>query len=382
MSALSSPVLSWLKARAKGLKGSFEPDMIEAASGPLGGGWSVVPTTGLLPATGSNSGMLEQFQRRAGVARPEAMQDFRRAEWFAIAADAPTHLPIVTVPDADVDAKGRVIVEHPIPGTLYAREAGPGLWGQMPIQWVRSPAMGVPAWLVRAPSGKVFMVLDKPRPRTEPLTADAFWKWAYAEGMAEAAQAALPSKAQEAATARAEAVKKGMGTCGVCFETHALHTRSHTLVQHGYKMRKTPWSHGHAGMIKDTGDCFGVQYLPFETSPNATAHYAQHLAKLAHAYADKADQWEAGQHSQIRLLHTKPAWGGRETVEEVPPHVAPVSSARQSQHVEVIGPDHPTWAARVARKVADLRDQSATYTESSRWYANAAAAWPAYPEGL
>jgi hypothetical protein len=305
-------------------------------------------------------------------------EDTPREGWWAISRGAADRLPIVVT---EADAKGRADVAHPAPGTLYVTaEPEPGQWGQGPlILWVRAPSVGVTAWRITAPSGKAMLVLDKPRGDSEPLKADAFWKWAYAEGLSAAAEAALPTKAQEEAAKRAEAVAKGLGTCGVCFQAHSLHVKSGFLVQHGYQMVGGT-GHGHFGMQKGSGDCFAVGWQPFEKSPAATQAWGEECARRAASLIKNARAWEAGEHRQMWLLHTKPQWG-RETVQECSHYTLPVSNGRQSQRVEEIGPSHPEWAPRVARKVREMREQAAAHAAASEWYRRAAKAWPAYPEG-
>lgn len=385
----TGPLLAWLKARAKKLKGAFDPALLEEAVPYLGDGWKVARASGLLHVNGTSYDALRRLQELAGVGgeanahtkRESAYampgyEDTPRHGWWAISRGAPNRLPIVRV---EADSKGRPLVEHPVPGTLYATaEPEPGQWGQGPlILWVKSPAIGVPAWAVRAPSGRAMLVLDKPRGRGEPLTADAFWKWAYSEGLAEAAQAALPTKAQEEAAAREEAVAKGLGTCGVCFRAHSIHTKSGVLVQHGYAMTGGH-GHGHFGMFKAGGDCFGVGWQPFEKSPDATRAWGEECARRSASLAESARAWEAGEHARMWLLHTKPQWG-RPTVQECSQYTLPVSDGRQTQRVEEIGPTHPEWAPRVAHKVREMREQSAAYAASSRWYEKAAKGWPAFP---
>lgn len=386
--AFSAEVLAWFRARAKGLKGAFDADLVRLTLAHLPG-WSIETTAGLLHVNETSYDVLRRFQTLAGIrgedrygkpTEAEAMQDpwEGRESWWAISRGASDKVSIALV--SETDRKGRPLVERPMPGVLYVTSGPtPGQWGQGPlILWVRSPAIGVTAWRVTAPSGASMLVLDKPRHDREPLKADAFWKWAYAEGLSGAAQAALPTKAQEEAAARAEAVAKGLGTCGVCFQSHALHTKSGVLVQHGYAMTGGH-GHGHFGMQKAGGDCFGVSWQPFEKSPNATQAWGAYCARRALRLAESARAWEAGEFNKMWLLHTKPQWG-QATVQECGQYTLPVSNGRQSQRVEEIGPDHPEWGTRVAAKVASLRERSAAEAATSAWYLKAAKAWPAYPE--
>lgn len=381
-------VLGWLKARANARKGAFDPDLFAQAT-PFLSGWSITPSTALVSVNGNTYDSLRRLQELAGVrekangkfASPYAMGGYKntpRDGWWAISRSAPDHLPIEVVPEDD---KGRPYVARPVAGTLYVTtEPEPGQWGQGPlILWVRAPAIGVPAWIIRAPDGRTLAVQDKPRGRNEPIAADGVWKWAYAAGLADAARAALPTPEQERAAERAEAIKKGLGSCGVCFNLHALHTRSGLLVQHGYSMAGGHGhGHGHHGMWKAGGDCFGVGWRPYEKSNSATEAWAEECALRSTRLLDSAREWEEGKHTRIWLLHTETSWGPP-TVHECGPGTIPMADGRKTQRIEVIGPDHKEWASRVAHKVREMRAQSVSYAEMSRRYAEIAKGWPAFP---
>jgi hypothetical protein len=367
-------LLIWLKARAQAKKGVFDPVMFEAAIPYLGDGWRITTTTGLMRQNGS-SNVLEGLLYAAGLRRrhPGAWQEYapNTAWWAVTPADADSVLRIVTVPARDV-GPGGVTVDRPDPGVVYVSDQGRGTWGNAITLRLKQPSVGVVAWQIRAPDGATTEVYDKPRPAADPLKADAFWKWAYAHGLDAAARAALPSQAQEKEAQHREAVAKGLGTCGVCFAVHAKHTRG-SIVQHGYTMAGGGF-HGHLGMYKTSGDCFGVGYPAFEASPAATLEYAVRLGQSAEAAAQDAEDWESGKHTRLHVFQRH----GTTTLEDLPPYSIPPQDAR----VITIGPDDPSWARRVAKRAVEARNRSAGLANASAWYAEVAQRWPAYPPGL
>lgn len=377
MQTLSAPagnLLIWLKARAQAKKGTFDPVMLEAAIPYLGDGWQIAESTGLMRQNGS-SNVLEGLLLAAGLRRrhPGAWQEYEpNTAWWAVTpADADSVIRVVTVPARDVGPSG-VTVNHPEPGVVYVSDQARGTWGNATTLRLKQPSVGVVAWQVRAPDGATTWVYDKPRPAGEPLKADAFWKWAYAHGLSADAGAALPSRAQEREAQHREAVAKGLGTCGVCFAVHAKHSRG-SIVQHGYTMAGGGF-HGHLGMYKTSGDCFGVGYPAFEASPAATQEYAARLDLSAKAAAQDALDWESGKHTRMRVFQRL----GTKTLEDLPPGMLPPRDAQ----VTTIGPDDPSWARRVTKRIAEAQNRSADLAKASAWYASVAQNWPAYPPGL
>lgn len=302
------------------------------------------------------------------------------------------------------------------PGVLYAttrivRKSWPSPWkaGET-VYDARVPAghlwIAVPSYRVTVPGSEPLLVLPyyRSRPGEEVRAVSATDLATLSAGAArdadngesrktararivELASTALgmltPEQEKEASKRRRVAEKaqqKGYGTCGVCFGAHALHTKSRVLVQHGYTMGGSGWGHGHEGMFKAGGDCFGVGWLPFEISPAATKAWSDHLARWARENAAQADQWASGVHTAMYFLVTPrdPQRGiYRDSRREVGSHAAP--DERKGEKLVTMTPANAEWSTLVAAKVRELRERSHAQAESSAAYAKAAANWPAFP---
>jgi hypothetical protein len=384
---LTPSVSSWIVARAKRLKGTFDPDVAATALSPMG--WTVTAETALFPVNGTTYDALRLAQEAAGIAHRDAyaMPSYRDGEegQWAVAPDIAQRMTVRVVP---MDKRGKLTVARPEAGTVYVgAEPRPGQWGDGPmVTYLQNPAIGVVAWRVTSPDGDSAVVVDKPRHKSDPIKADAFWKWAYGKGLQAVCAAQVPAiEAVEKARRRAEAVAKGLGTCGVCFGVHAVHTHG-AVVQHGYRMGGATWGHGHNGMCKVSGDCYGVGHLSFEKSSHVTALYGEILHGRGKRFAETADRWEAGEVTRpVWVLFTQ-AWGRRT---EEPSFLSPPRGKTYEefepgprQRKEQVGPGHAFWPWVVETTVKSLRAESAQLLAAADWYAKAAAGWPAYPEGV
>lgn len=304
-------IVAWLRARARKSGGAFDADLAEAAFRHMPG-WTITPTTTLLYV---NANTNDAVRHTINAENHYALvaEDYAQKGWWHF--EGAEGVQFVKVPG---DAKGKPVVDDPIPGTFYVTD-GPkdGMWGSTPTKRVKSPAIGVAAWVVKAPNGASTLVTDKPRSPSEPLTADSFWKWAYASatydratgithgatGLDTAAAAALP--AVEAAVPRAAiltAHPHGYDTCSVCFGSHALAKNEKvkdaginpetgkpwvTIMDHGY--RRPGWGY-------NVEPCPGTRYPPYPASPAGTKAYLRGLEAAAAGIPTWIEALKAGAH--------------------------------------------------------------------------------------
>lgn len=326
-------VASWLRARARKGGGAFDADLAEAAFRHMPG-WSITPTTTLIYVNANTNDAVRHTLGK-GSSYALVAEDYTQKGWWHF--EGAEDVQFVKVPG---DAKGKPIVDDPVPGTFYVTD-GPrdGKWGSTPTKRVKSPAIGVAAWVVKAPNGASTLVTDKPRSPGEPLTADSFWKWAYASatfdratgathgatGLDTAAAAALP--AAEAAIpldAVRTAHPHGYDTCSVCFGSHALATNVGvkdagidpetgkpwiTVMDHGY--RRPGWGY-------NVEPCPGTRYPPYPASPAGTKAYLRGLEAAAAGIPAWIETLKAGAHPNgsrvevtVKAYSTDPKTGKR-----------------------------------------------------------------------
>lgn len=350
----------WFKSRAKGLKGIFDAQQVGQAFWFLDG-WKIRPKVGILKITDVNK---EQMEYRLGTSGSIfATQDYEKKQYFHVFASSgiPSNLPVVIDPHP----------ANPIPGTVYVSSDPvftPGTEYLRAKITIERPMLALDGYEITAPSGKTFHLLQTHRE----IKPDGFWKWAYAEGLAKAAQAALPSETELKARKAAEAERKGKGTCGVCFGLYAVH-QGGGMVQHGYRMAGGGRGFGHEGMFKAGGDCYGVGFQPWEKSVAATEAYAKHLLRAAGQVELLIENYKAGKfQGPIHVLVSR--WDGEKEVG--PSHKA---NERWGERIETRTPDHADWGrwldARIKKEEAyhiDLMKQVDTYNKI-------AAKWPEYP---
>lgn len=284
-------LMPWLKTRARKLKGTFDPAVVELALAHLPG-WRIRETTTLLPVNGTTSSGIRDHleQRHRGQPKqPERINylspdDRQPWVWYA-SLDVFDPTQIFPVP---VDKKGKMNVESPVVGAVYVSpdtiiSMGPEKGKirhsenrfRFPVYVLYYPHYGVRAWVVTAPDGAEATILDRPRyGRNTPISGDGLWKWAYEHGLHTDAARLLPSiEEQERQRLLREAAAKGRGTCQICWGTRSLHTVSGALVQHGYQMDMRHATYGHLGAMKGTGDCEGTGFLPWERDKSRAEWY-------------------------------------------------------------------------------------------------------------
>lgn len=326
-------IVAWLRARARKSGGAFDADLAEAAFQHMPG-WTITPTTTLLYVNANTNDAVRHTISAKNHYALVAEDYTQKGWWHFEGAEGVQFVKVLG------DAKGKPVVDDPIPGTFYVTD-GPkdGMWGSTHTKRVKSPAIGVAAWVVKAPNGASTLVTDKPRSPSEPLIADAFWKWAYASatydratgithgatGLDTAAAAALP--AVEAAVPRAAiltAHPHGYDTCSVCFGSHALAKNEKvkdaginpetgkpwvTIMDHGY--RRPGWGY-------NVEPCPGTRYPPYPASPAGTKAYLRGLEAAAAGIPTWIEALKAGAHPDgsrvevtVKAYATDPKTGKR-----------------------------------------------------------------------
>lgn len=158
------------------------------------------------------------------------------------------------------------------------------VFGETPPTVVMLPRLlrAEAAVIVTAPSGNTFPLFRSDAshvgdPETSVIDAPAFWKFGYAEGLADTAEAMLENI--DEITMREATSKAGMkdlsntGECQFCVNTQKLepnpardgsHGRwAHTMVHHGFDYPESQgWRGGTLGQRR--GSCPGVGWRPYE----------------------------------------------------------------------------------------------------------------------
>jgi hypothetical protein len=319
---------AWLKARAAKRMGTFDPALTAAVFRFLASGWGVEAATTTIPyPVAWTEGKWRYVYRRDGIAEQAR----------------------VVTPDA----KGRPDVADPEPGAVYV--AAPFQPHDAHYDRVPSPVLvGVPAWAFRAPDGATFTLPDRRgERRRDPISGDAFYKWAYEHGLAAEAARALP--AAEAAVPRAATVQEGLdrGTCPVCFGSHALAPKQRHVLDHAYTR---------PGYGENVQPCAGAEWPAYEASSAGTEAFLRGL----HAHREALERWlrelAAGRRADGPLVFTVQVYvldaHGKRIREE---------HERRRQlfgewavKAEKVGPDDPRWPAVRAQTTrqaeAELRE--------------------------
>lgn len=177
-----------------------------------------------------------------------------------------------------------------------------------------------------------------------------------------------------------EMVSRGFVTCGICFRAIGPTARGY-VSSHGYRMGGGGWGHGHQGMHKDTGDCFGAGWTPWQIDHNAATAWVRRLEGRIPHLMEQVRLWREEDTSlgdsfrvvRLRDGSVRPAnvWGG-ENLDD------PTSLPRGAEAVAVER-GSPGWRTicriRLTGAEGDLR---ATQDEIT-FYQGAIRGWPALP---
>lgn len=248
---------AWLKKRATGALGEFDPDVFEALiRAGLLPGWQIRRVVAGRRVNG-NYWPDEVFGKHGGVFFPEggearAYNSAQRAqtEYAALRAKILGPLPVP---------------EDGVPGALYG-EVGPLVSTGDPNTFKFKLEHAIEGIRLTAPDGES---KDVPLPPTP-----AIWKWVYSKGLAQTAVATLPEAERRVPPPR-QVAKVTDRTCPICFQRVGLLANG-TIALHGYAFPGHQYRLGHG--------CPGGQEDPWEVSPEATKRYTGALrGALQHA---------------------------------------------------------------------------------------------------
>lgn len=355
---------NWLRARARGQKGELVLDTLTAALGGLG--WSVEEQADadLVHINGSNTGLLEDLFRQAKKGTYYSIYpDYDDATRWAFPADVGALIETEVVA-APVGKAKKIEVAHPVQDVLYTSiPPTAGLWGSSPILWTQHTAVGVRAWVVTAPNGDTFHIQRWPRVDTL-RPGDGFWKWAYAHGLREQAQEALPdAEAAIAAPALLIVHPRGYNACSVCFGSHAL-TNAQRIMDHGY--RRPLWGY-------NVDPCPGRGYHPYPDACTGTQAYLADLLARAgslYTYGVRLDQRDPTLEFSVMVTLMK---GDTPIPETNPARKALYGPHKVQQETVTFG--DPRWGALVDRTQRSVLTELGTLWQAIPFYRAAVRCW-------
>ena len=349
--AAAKDVAGWLKARAKGTKGAFDPELMDAVFAAWLPGWSIRETTGLVRLTGAMIGLYD-----VGLESPRTDEgpwtyyapgsSGGRRDWRHRLAqplsDEPVGVPVVEEKEKGKKGKVRLDVAEPLPGTIYAVKttSGEAKDGRAAIFLQPPVAIGVRAWEVQAPSGETTVVLDAPRrDRDDPVTSDAFWKWAAGQDLTKQAAAVAPLAEASIPRASSATGTKAMrrNYCQACFRDVAVYPGSGLVVAHNYRR---------PGFGYIVQNCGGADWQPYADSCEWLRPRIPHEAQRVTQFVHRIQEYRADRGTITVLVHARDERGRK---------VQETDAARKArfgdwQVTEVlVTPMHPQWV--------EVRDQ-------------------------
>jgi len=130
----------------------------------------------------------------------------------------------------------------------------------------------------------------------------------------------MPTYEDERREKTAPRTRDNTGTCPCCFRNIKLKARSGNqhpiIVLHGYQ--RPGWGTIH-------GSCIGVDFPPFELSPEGTKHLVKMLTRTAEDEESYLRRLKAG---EVTELHEKDGFGGLKTKKVTPETEGPVKWQR------------------------------------------------------
>lgn len=305
-------LVAWLKGRARGLKGALDMRELPAFLAALG--WTVEETTGLFTVTGANGYDLgyhddyhfkgrfstnasDELRHLGAELASDPQMDMGAAKRLRSRIQAKLHDLYVQMPS---DKKGKWVLPQgmePAVGKVYCAEYPAPILGshrsdEPPNRvFLYSPAIGVRAWQITAPDGSTFKQLAHPRTSRE-ITGDAFYKWAYAHGLKEAAAAMLP-QTEASVPAALDSEGWGRNLCQACFRGHSLTPKTHVMVDHGY--RRFGWGY-------NVNPCAGTDWPSYAVSCELTRTIAESYVRAYRAKLARMVELQAGRDERGPLV--------------------------------------------------------------------------------
>jgi hypothetical protein len=359
----------WLKARARKLAGSFDPDVVVGAFRFLPG-WRIEETVTFYPVTYTTSDAVSRWITALdgrGISHFDVGPSNQGPRWFDVRVNSWRDPATRAMVPADIaglarlvdrvrvvgaDTKGKPTLPATADtGTLYTAQMQRGESGI--ALSLRGIVLGVRGWTFTAPDGASFTLPEKPHDAHDAIDGGAVYRWAYEHGLNAQAEAAIPTAEAAVPLARTGGAEDwSRNLCQVCFRAHALTPLRGVLVDHGH--RRPGWGY-------NVQPCRGSGVVSYAASATTTALEAEVMVRTLHnLHADYAVLAAGGADVVFDVkvyTRTPDGWKVRETDE-----------ARRRRygewrtHDERVDRTHPLWATvrqtqmqQIARSIRGLQ---------------------------